>query len=195
MFNEYCTDIGDYHDLYVQTDTLLLAEVFETFRDKCIEIYGLDPSLFYSGPGLAWQACLKKADVKLELLTDYQMLLMIEEGIRGGMCQSTHRCAKANNKCMKNSDKKIESSYLTYLDANNLYGWATSQKLPVNGFMWYTKYASDFAEDFIKNYNEDSDEGYFLEVDIEYPRNYGVLIKTYHFYQKEKNRKSRKTCL
>ena len=195
MFNEYCTDIGDYHDLYVQTDTLLLAEVFETFRDKCIEIYGLDPSLFYSGPGLAWQACLKKADVKLELLTDYQMLLMIEEGIRGGMCQSTHSCAKANNKCMKNSDKKVESSYLTYLDANNLYGWATSQKLPVNGFMWYTKYASDFAEDFIKNYNEDSDEGYFLEVDIEYPRNYGVLIKTYHFYQKEKNIKSRKTCL
>ena len=76
-----------------------------------------------------------------------------------------------------------------------MYGWATSQKLPVNGFMWYTKYASDFAEDFIKNYNEDSDEGYFLEVDIEYPRNYGVLIKTYHFYQKEKNKKSRKTCL
>ena len=195
MFNEYCTDIGDYHDLYVQTDTLLLAEVFETFRDKCIEIYGLDPSLFYSGPGLAWQACLKKADVKLELLTDYQMLLMIEEGIRGGMYQSTHRCAKANNKHMKNSDKKIESSYLTYLDANNLHGRATSQKLPVNGFMWYTKYASDFADDFIKNYNEDSDEGYFLEVDIEYPKNYGVLIKTYHFYKKEKIRKSRKTCL
>ena len=138
---------------------------------------------------------LKKTNGNLVLLTDIDMLLMIEAGIRGGMCQSTHRCAKANNKCMKNSDKKVESSYLTYLDANNLYGWATSQKLPVNGFMWYTKYASDFAEDFIKNYNEDSDEGYFLEVDIEYPRNYGVLIKTYHFYQKEKNRKSRKTCL
>ena len=123
------------------------------------------------------------------------MLLMIEERIRGGMCQSVHRYAKANNIYMKNYDKNIESSYLTYLDANNLYGWATSQKLPVNGFMWYTKYASDFAEDFIKNYNEDSDEGYFLEVDIEYPRNYGVLIKTYHFYQKEKHIKSRKTCL
>ena len=127
VLNENCTDMGDYHDLYVQTDTFLLADVFEKFRDKCIEIYGLDPSYFYFAPWLAWQACFKKTDVKLELLTDYKMLLMIEEGIRGGMCQSTHRYAKANNKYMKKYDKKIESSYLTYLDANNLYGWAMSQ--------------------------------------------------------------------
>ena len=85
MFEEYCPDIGDYRDLYVQTDTLLLEDVFEKFREKCIEIYGLDPSYFYSAPGLAWQACLKNTEVKLEVLTDYQMLLMIEEGIRGGM--------------------------------------------------------------------------------------------------------------
>ena len=98
VFNEYCTDMGEYHDLHVQTDTFLLADVFEKFRDKCIEIYGLDPSYFYSAPGLAWQACLKKTDVKLELLTDYQMLLMIEEGIRRRMCQSS-------NKYMKNYDK------------------------------------------------------------------------------------------
>ena len=127
VLNEYCTDMGDYHDLYVQTDLFLLSDVFEKFRDKCIEIYELDPSYFCSTPGLAWQACLKKTDVKLELLTDYKMLLIIEEGIRGGMCQSTHRYAKANNKYMKKYDKKIESSYLTYLDANNLYGWATCQ--------------------------------------------------------------------
>ena len=126
-------NLGEYHDLYVQTDTLLLADVYEKFRDKCIEIYGLDPSYFLSAPGLAWQACLKKTEVKLELLTDYQMLLMIEEGIRGGMCQSTHRYAKANNKYMKNYDKSIESSYLMYLDSNNLYGWAMSPKLPMNG--------------------------------------------------------------
>ena len=166
VFKEYCKDMGDYHDLYVQTYTLLLADVFEKFRDKCIEIYGLDPSYFYSAPGLAWQACLKKTDVKLELLTDYQMLLMIEEGIRAGMCQSIHRYAKANNKYIKNYDEEIESSYLTYLDANSLYGWAMSQKLPVNGFMWHNDYLSDLSEEFIKNYNEDSDEGYFLEVDI-----------------------------
>ena len=97
VFKEYCTNMGDYHDLYVQTDTLLLADVFEKFREKCIEIYGLDPSYFYSAPGLAWQA----------FLTDYQMLLLIEEGIGGGMCQSTHRYAKANNKYMKNYDKKL----------------------------------------------------------------------------------------
>ena len=97
------------------------------------------------------------------------MLLMIEKGIRGGMCQSTHRYAKANNKYMKNYDKNIESSYLTYLDANNLYGWAMSKKLPVNGFKWEND-LSRFNEDFIKNYNENSDVGYFLEVDIEYPK-------------------------
>ena len=148
-------------------DTFLLADVFEKFRDKCIEIYGLDSFHFYSVPGLAWQACLKKTDVRLELLTDYQMLLIIEGGIRGGMCESTHRYAKANNRYIKNYDKKIESSYLTYLDANNLYEWAMSQKLPVNGFMWYNEYLSDFNEEFIENYDENSDEGYFLEVDIE----------------------------
>ena len=98
-------NLGEYHDLYVQTDTLLLADVYEKFRDKCIEIYGLDPSHFLSAPGLAWQACLKKTEVKLELLTDIN-ILMIEKGIRGGMCQSTHRYAKANNKYMKNYDKK-----------------------------------------------------------------------------------------
>ena len=108
-------NLGEYHDLYVQTDTSLLADVYEKFRDKCIEIYGLDPSYFLSAPGLAWQACLKKTEVKLKLLTDYHMLLMIEEGIKGGMCQSTHRYAKANNKYMKNYDKSIESSYLIYL--------------------------------------------------------------------------------
>ena len=97
------------------------------------------------------------------------MLLMIEEGIRGGMCESIHRYAKASNKYMKNYDKNIESSYLMYSDANNLYGWAMSQKLPVNGFRWVHD-ASRFNEDFIKNYNENSDVGYFLEVDVEYPK-------------------------
>ena len=133
VFEEFCTDIGDYHDLYVQCDTLLLADVFEKFRDTSIEIYGLDPSHFLSALGLAWQTCLKKANVNLELLTDIDMLLMIEAGIRGGMCQSIHRYAKANNKYMKNYDKNIESSYLMYLDANNLYGLAIAKKLPVNG--------------------------------------------------------------
>ena len=94
--------MGDYHDLYVQTDAFLLADVYENFRNKCLEIYGLDPSYFYSAPRLAWQACLKKTGVELELLTDIYMLLMHENSIRDGMCQATYRYAKANNRYMKN---------------------------------------------------------------------------------------------
>ena len=114
----------------------MLADVFEKFRDTCVEIYGLDPFHFLSAPGLARQACLKKTNVKLELLTDIDMLLMIEARIRGGICQSVHRYAKANNKYIKNYYKNIESAYLTYLDASNFYGWEMFQKLPVNGFKW-----------------------------------------------------------
>ena len=119
--------LGDYHDLYVQSDTLLLADVFENFRDKCIKIYKLDPAHFLSAPGLAWQACLKKTGVKLELLTDINMLLMVEKGIRGGIYHAIHRYANANNKYMKNYDKKIISLYFMDLDANNLYGSGMSQ--------------------------------------------------------------------
>ena len=126
--------------------------MFENFRDKCIEIYRLDPVPFLAAPGLAWQPCLKKTGVNLELLTDIDMLLRVENGIRGGICQATHRYAKANNKYMNNCDKNIESSYIEYLDANNLYGWMMSQKLPVNGFKWVEK-LSTFNERFIKSYN------------------------------------------
>ena len=163
-------NLGEYHNLYVQSDTALLADVFESFRDKCLEIYELDPAHFLSAPGLAWQACLKKTQVELELLTDNDMLLMFEEGIRGGMCQATHRYAKANNKYMNNHDKNEESSSLEYLDANNLYGWAMSQKLPVRNFKWIEKGdISKFNEAFIKNYDENSDKGYIFEVDVNYP--------------------------
>ena len=122
--------------MYVQSDTLLLADVFESFRDKCIEIYKLDPAHFLFVPGLAWQASLKMSWVKLELLTDIDMLLMVEEEIRGGMCQVVYRYAKANNQYMKSYDKSIKSLYIEYLDPNDLYRWAMSQKLPVDGFEW-----------------------------------------------------------
>ena len=160
-------NLGEYHDLYVQSDTLLLADVFGNFRDKCIEIYELEPAHFLSAPGLAWQACLKKTVVKLELLTDNDMLIMYEEGTRGGMCQATYRYAKAKNKYMKNYDRNIELSLLEYVDANNLYGWAMSQKLPVRYFKWIEKDdISKFDEKFINNYDENSDKGYILEVDV-----------------------------
>ena len=144
-------NLGKYHDLYVQCDTFLLADVFGNFRNKCIEIYGLHLSHFLSAPGLAWQTCLKKRKVELELLTDIDMLLMVEKGTKGGICQAIHRYAKANEKYMKNYDKDIISSYLMYLDPNNLYRWAISQKLPVNGFKW-VKHLSKFNEIFIRNY-------------------------------------------
>ena len=117
---------GEYHDLYLQCDTFLLVDVFENFRNKCIEIYELDPAHFLSAPGLAWQTCLKKTKVELELLTDIDMLLMVEKGIRAGIYKAIHSHAKANNKCMKNYNKDVISSYLMHLDANNLYGWAMS---------------------------------------------------------------------
>ena len=161
-------NLGEYHDLYVQSNTALLADVFESFRDKCIEIYKLDPAHFLSAPGLVSQACLKKTGIKLELLTDNDMLLMFEKGIRGGMCQVSHHYAKANNKYLKNHDKNNESSYLEYLEANNLYGWAMSKKLPVRGFKWLDN-LSMFTEEFIKNYDENGNEGYIFEVDVEYP--------------------------
>ena len=119
----------------------------------CREIYELDPAKFLSAPGLAWQAALKKTKVKLDLLTDIDMLLMVEKGIRGGICHSVYPYAKANNKYIKNYDKNKESLYLHYWDVNNLYVWAMLQKLPVNSFEWI-KDTSQFVEDFIKNYNE-----------------------------------------
>ena len=176
VFKSFKLDnLGDYHDLYVKSDTLLLADVFENFRDMCIKEYELDPAHFESLPGLAWQVCLKKTNIELELLTDYDMLLMVEKGIRGGICHSIHRYAKASNKYMQNYNNNEESSYNQYLDANNLYGCAMSKKLPVNGFKWLdTSETSALArsnkinEEFIKNYNENDNKGYILEVDVKY---------------------------
>ena len=118
----------------------MLPHVFEIFRNKYIEIYKLDPSYFLSAPGLAWQACLKNARIKLKLLTDINMLMMIEKEIRVGICHAIHKYAKGNNKYMKNYNENTESSYIMYLDANNLCGWAMSQKLLVNDFKWKKMY-------------------------------------------------------
>ena len=162
-------NIGYYHDLYVQVDTLLLSDIFKNFRDMCLEIYKLDPAYFVRAPGLAWQACLKLTNVELELLTDIDMLQMFEQGIRGGISQAIHRYAKANKKYMKNYNKDVVSSYLMCLDPNNLYGWAMCKKLPVGNFEW-AKNLKIYSEEFIKRYDENSDNRYLLEVDVEYPK-------------------------
>ena len=141
VFKEFMLkNLGDYHDLHVQNDTLFLADVFENFRNKCTEIYELDPAHFLSESGLTWQACLKETGIRVEVLTDADMLLMVEKVIRGEICHAVYRYAIANNKYMKNYDKNKESSYILYLDASNLYGGSMSQKLSVDGFKWKNKY-------------------------------------------------------
>ena len=119
-------NMGEYHNLYLKTDVILLASVFESFREVCTKNYGLDPAHFYTAPGLAWKACLKKTGVRLELLQDPDMLLMFEQGIEGGITQSVHKWAAANNPYMKEYGSSKPTNYLQYLDANNLYGWAMS---------------------------------------------------------------------
>ena len=123
--------------------------------------------------------------IRLELLTDIDMLSMVKKVIRGGICHAIHIYEKANNKYMKNYNKNIESSYLMYLDANNLYGWEMSQKLPVNGFEWVVE-LSEFDECFIKNYDENSDKGYIFVVDVEYPKNLFSLHKDFLFLAERK---------
>ena len=151
----------DYHNLYNETDVLLLADVFESFRNICIKNYKLDPAHYYTAPGLAWDACLKMTGVKLELLSDIDMLLMVEKGIRGGVSMISNRYGKANNKYMGDKFNPSEpSKYLTYLDANNLYGAAMSMKLPTHGFEWMNKYELNNWENY----------SCILKVDLEYPK-------------------------
>ena len=180
-------NLGKYHDLYVQSDTLQLADVFEKFRNLCLKEYKLDSAYFVTTPGLAMEACLKMAGVKLELLTDINMLLMFEKGIRGGLAQAIHRYATANNKYMPNYNKDLRSLFLMHLDANNLYGWAMSKKLPIGGCMW-AKNLNIYTADFIKNYDENSILGYLLEIDVEYPKDLHELHSYLPFLPEKKDK-------
>ena len=164
-------NMGEYHDLYLRTDVVLLANVFESFRRVCLENYGLDPSHFYTAPGLAWKACLTKTGVKLKLLLDPDMLLMLERGIRGGIMQSVHRWAAANNPYMGSEYKENKpTKYLQYLDANNLYGWAMSQPLPTGGFHWVELRKDWKPKTIVEELLAKKDRGYLLEVDVAYPK-------------------------
>ena len=158
-----------YLDLYLKSDVLLLADVFENFRDVCSINYGLDPAWYYTAPGLAWDVALKITKVKLELLTDYDMLLMVEQGIRGGVSMICKRYGQANNPYMKEYDPVLPKINITYLDANNLYGWAMCKALPTLGFRWMT-------EQEIKDWKN---HPCILEVDLEYPENLHDLHNDY----------------
>ena len=168
----------DYLKLYNETDVLLLADVFENFRDVCLKNYGLDPVYYYTAPGLAWDACLKITNIKLELLSDVDMLLMVESGIRGGISMISNRYGEANNKYMKNFDKTKLSKFLMYLDANNLYGWAMTQKLPVHSFKWMTKKEIEniFNNQIVQVWEKTP---CILEVDLEYPEELHDLHNDY----------------
>ena len=163
-----CRTLGDYTVLYCRTDVLLLADVFENFRKTCQKQYGLDPTHYYTSPGLSWDALLKKTGVSLELITDYDQHLFIEKGMRGGISMVSKRHARANNPAVEGYNPEKPNSHILYLDANNLYGWAMSQPLPTGGFQWVED--CDRLADSVKNLPADGAEGYILEVDLEYPQ-------------------------
>ena len=149
--------LREYHDLYLRTDVFLLADVFENFRETCLNHYQLDPAWYYTTPGLAWDVALKKTKVELELLTDPDMILLFESGIRGGISTITTRYGNANNPYVTGFDESLPVKYLMDLDANNLYGWAMSKPLPTCGFKWMG------TTDNWKNIP------CILEVDLQYP--------------------------
>ena len=161
-------------------DRRLLADVFENFRSKCLSHYRLDPCHYFSAPGLSWDALLRMTKINLDLISDTDQQLFIEKGMRGGISTITHRHAVANNKYMKSYNPEVESSYIMYLDANNLYGWAMSQSLPVGDFKWLDPAEYEDPEDFIlENYTDDTIKGVILEVHLEYPKELHHLHNDY----------------
>ena len=158
-----CKNLKDYHDVYLSSDVLLLADVFENFRKTAMATYGLDPTHYLTLPGYSWDALLKSTGVSLELITDPDMYLFIEKGLRGGISMVSHRHAIANNRYMQNYDPEQPTSFLQYLDANNLYGWAMSQPMPTGNFHW-VNYTDQILET-----PADADHGFILEVDLDYP--------------------------
>ena len=167
----------DYHELYNETDVLLMADVFENFRDICLKIYGLDPAHYFTAPCLSWDACLKITGVVLELLSDPDKLLTWERCIRGGISMISNRYGEANNKYMKGGfDKNKPSKYIMYLDANNLYSCAMSNKLPTHGFKWLT---GGEIEKFYENRHNLNKTPCILEVDLTYPEELHDLHNDY----------------
>ena len=156
-------NMGDYHDHYLKKDVLLLADVFEKFIDTCLKYYGLDTCHYFSSPGLNWDAMLKKTDANLEKISDIGKYLFIEKGSRGGISYISKRYTKANNKYMSDYNSKKPSTFIAYLDKNNLYGWSMSKYLPYEEFEWL----ENVDEFDVNSINEKSEIGHFLEVDLD----------------------------
>lgn len=160
--------MGEYHDLYVLCDVLLLSDVFERFRDVSIKSFGLDPAQYYTLVGMCWGACLKMTGVELELLSDFEQYQMIERGVRGGVAIMTLRHTAANNVYIPESYNSSKPSvYLRYFDMNNLYGGAMVEPLPVGNFCWLSE--KEISELEILNVEKDAKTGYIIEVTLDYP--------------------------
>ena len=168
-------NMGQYHDLYLKSDVLLLADIFENLREQYLDTYGLDPAHYVSLPSSSLDSALKMTDVRLDLISDVDMFYFIEKGTRGGISTITHRYAHANNKYMKNYDPQKESSHIIYLDANNLYGWSMIQKLPTGDFRCVP--SPEYIN--LDSYDENSSKGLILEVDLEYPKELHSLHNDY----------------
>jgi len=165
-----CENFGDYHDLYLKTDVHLLADVFENFRRFAHKTYGLDPTYYYTMPGLSWGALFNFKDKnglkpQLELISDPDIYMAFESSLRGGVCVASNRHFKANNEHCEDYDKTKPKTHLRYDDANNLYGWAMIQKLPMKNF----KYGENYSTEKVLSMNDDADTGALLCVDVEYP--------------------------
>ncbi|XP_065354937.1 uncharacterized protein LOC135949334 [Calliphora vicina] len=161
-----CKTLKNYLILHMKTDVLLLTDVFQNFRSICKRTYGLDPCHYYSTAGFSWDAMLKTTKIKLSLLTDKTIISFLQKGIRGAVTQCPQRHSIANNKYLSDYNDQLPSKYVMHYEANNLYDWAMSQALPVGDFKWLSN-VENFSLDSIPN---DSNTGYILEVDLEYPK-------------------------
>ena len=163
---------GEYHDLYLKTDILLLCDVFEKFINTCLEYYSLDPSHYFSSPGLSWDAILKMTGIKLGLISNIDMHLFIEKGMRGGISYISKRYSSNKN-----------NNTIMYWDANNLYGWAMIQPMPVSDFNFLTK--KEINEFNLNSISENSEIGYILECDLKYPEELHDLHNDYPFMSRK----------
>ena len=162
--------MGNYHNLYLKKDVLLLADVFEKFIDTCLKFYRLDPCHYFSFPGISWDAMVKMTGVKLENKSDINKYVFIEKGLKGEIYYTGTRFAKGNNKYMYDYDPKIPSTFITDPDMNSLYGWAISEYLPYDRFKWLKNVVSISVKSPI---------GYVLVVDLEYPNKSHKLHNDY----------------